>query len=426
MKMPHWLKIVGPVITFVVVGGILLTDRYLFPVPNPGAISFLAVVFSAYFGGIGCGLVSAAISLAYAVVYFSAPGQFLHFSPDNLARVIILFLATPATALMVGILQARAERMLQNERRNSQELTSLRAALDESDVGIVLLDRELRAQFINRAYRRIWRLPNEFADKKPAFVGLLYHARDTGMYGLSPLEMEGFIAKRIELVRAGDTNPIDLRLGNGEVIRFRCKALSDGGRMLHYGNVSDLVRRADELTELATVDGLTGIYNRRHFLKRLEGEWTRYRRYGHPLSLLILDIDYFKSINDGFGHDVGDQVLVFVARMCGDGKRSSDTIARLEGEEFAILLPETKLDAAYVFAERLRTAVATSPIPCGDCRVEITVSIGVAVAHADMSDPSEFMKRADDALYAAKRAGRNQVARAHDTQSPKIRRTTAS
>ena len=409
MKTPAWRTAIGPVITLAVVGGIVLTDRYLFTVPNPGAISLLAVVFSAYFGGVGSGLVSAAISLGYTLVHFSIPGEFLHFSRDNLARVVIVAVTTPATALMVGVLQARAKRALQYVYRSNQELLALRAALDESDMGIVLLDRELRAQFVNRAYRNIWRLPDEIADGKPAFVELLNHARDTGAYGLSAAEVDAYIAKRIALVQAGDATPLDLRLANGEVIRFGCKALSDGGRMLNYGNVSDLVRHADELAELATVDGLTGIYNRRHFLKRLEGEWARFRRYGRPLSLLMLDIDHFKSVNDRFGHDVGDQVLVFIARACGAGKRSSDTVARLGGEEFALLLPETEIEDAYVVAERLRLSVAERSVPYGNCRVDITVSIGIAVAHADMKHPSELMKRSDEALYAAKRDGRNQV-----------------
>ena len=87
---------------------------------------------------------------------------------------------------------------------------------------------------------------------------------------------------------AGDERPVDIRLANGEVLRSRCKVLADGGRMVTYGNVSDLVRSAEEMAELAMKDALTGIYNRRHFMGRLDGEWQRFRRYGRPLSLLLL------------------------------------------------------------------------------------------------------------------------------------------
>ncbi len=416
LKTPSWRSLVGPLVTLAAAGGILAADRYLFVVPNPGAVTYLAVVFSAYYGGIASGLGSAAISLVYAAAYFSNPGHLLHFEPSNLARMAILAVATPAAAMMVGALQARAKRALQNERRarecvesTSQELMSLRSALDQSDVGIVLLDHELRAQFVNRAYRRIWRVPHELADSKPAFVGLLYHARDTGAYALATPDINAFIAKRIAMVRSGDKLPLDLRLADGAVIRFRCKVLSDGGRMLNYGNVSDLVHQADELAELATIDAMSGLYNRRHFIKQLENEWARHRRYGRPLSLLMLDIDLFKSVNDNFGHDVGDQVIAFVARMCRDGKRNSDTVARLGGEEFAVLLPETDIGDACTVAERLRKAIAEGAVPCGAAGIKVTVSIGAAVADAKMNDFSDLLKMADEMLYAAKRSGRNRV-----------------
>ena len=206
-----------------------------------------------------------------------------------------------------------------------------------------------------------------------------------------------------------DEPPVDIRLANGEVIRSRCKVLADGGRMVTYGNVSDLVRSADEMAELAMKDALTGIYNRRHFMGRLDSEWKRSRRYGRPLSLLLLDIDHFKSINDRYGHDVGDQVIVAVARLCGTQTRDSDVAARIGGEEFAILLPETDLADARIAAERLRTAVAERPVATTAGPIAVTVSIGAAIAD-QAGDPAEFLKRADQGLYAAKGGGRNCVA----------------
>ena len=133
----------------------------------------------------------------------------------------------------------------------------------------MLLDPEMRAQFINRAFRRLWRLPDEVAARKPAFVGLMYHGRNAKTF-MVPANQIDFIAEQTALIRAGDERPVDIRLANGEVIRSRCKVLDDGGRMVTYGNVSDLVRNADEMAELAMKDTLTGIYNRRHFMAR----WT--------------------------------------------------------------------------------------------------------------------------------------------------------
>jgi diguanylate cyclase (GGDEF)-like protein len=405
----HWRSIVGPVITLALAALVLLSDYYLFRVPNPGAISFLAVAFSAYLGGIGSGLVSAVISFGLAAVLFSAPGDLFHYSSDNLARLVVLTICTPAIAVMIGILQIRARRAAALEQAANTELTSLRAALDQSEVGVVLLDPEMRAQFINRAFRRFWRLPEEVAARKPAFVGLMYHGRNAKTF-MVPANQIDFIAEQTALIRAGDERPVDIRLANGEVLRSRCKVLDDGGRMVTYGNVSDLVRNADEMAELAMKDTLTGIYNRRHFMAGLDSEWKRFRRYERPLSVLLLDIDHFKSINDRFGHDVGDQVIITVARLCASKTRDSDVAARIGGEEFAVMLPETNLDDARAAAERLRAAVADEPFATRTGPLNVTVSIGAALAEANVAGIAELMKRADEALYAAKHAGRNCVA----------------
>jgi PAS domain-containing protein len=127
------------------------------------------------------------------------------------------------------------------------EEQALRAALDELRIGLVLLDSELRATFINRAFRRMWRLSDDQADSRPAFVALMYHGRDTRAYAMGAGEVDAYIAERVALVRIGDARPIDLWLANGEVVRFQCTALGDGGRLLTYAYVTETVRQADEL-----------------------------------------------------------------------------------------------------------------------------------------------------------------------------------
>jgi diguanylate cyclase (GGDEF)-like protein len=253
-------------------------------------------------------------------------------------------------------------------------------------------------------------LSDDIAVRKPAFVGLMYHGRRAKTFAVPADQIDAYIAEQIALIRAGDETPVDIRLASGDVIRSRCKMLADGGRMVTYGNVSDLVRSADELTELAMTDALTGMYNRRQFMARLDNEWKRFRRYGRPLSLLMLDIDHFKSINDRYGHDAGDRVIVAVARLCGTQTRDSDVAARIGGEEFAILLPETDLADAHAVAERLRAAVAELSFESSGGPAAVTASIGAALADANAADHAELMKRADEALYTAKRGGRNCVA----------------
>jgi diguanylate cyclase (GGDEF)-like protein len=179
--------------------------------------------------------------------------------------------------------------------------------------------------------------------------------------------------------------------------------------MLVYANVTDLVEQAERLRELATVDGMTGLFNRRHFLSLAEIEWSRYQRHWQPLSLLMLDIDQFKSINDRFGHDVGDHVIVQIAEICRQQKRKSDVIARFGGEEFLSLLPETQLPQACQVAERLRRTVQSRDLSTTSKIIKATVSIGCAEATSSMNSIFHLIKAADDALYIAKHNGRNCV-----------------
>ena len=161
------------------------------------------------------------------------------------------------------------------------------------------------------------------------------------------------------------------------------------------------------LRRLASEDDLTGAYNRRHILALAACEWERSSRYGGALSLLMVDVDHFKRVNDTYGHAVGDGVLQTLVRTCGLCLRRTDAVGRLGGEEFLILLPDTDEHAAAEVGERLRAVLASSETAAGQPRV--TVSVGVASRRPDTASLEHLLKRADDALYAAKAAGRNQL-----------------
>ncbi|MBK7971820.1 MAG: GGDEF domain-containing protein [Deltaproteobacteria bacterium] len=164
-----------------------------------------------------------------------------------------------------------------------------------------------------------------------------------------------------------------------------------------------------ELETAATTDPLTGVFNRRRFLDLAEAEVARARRYGHALSVIMFDLDHFKQINDRHGHHGGDQVLrVFPSRI-DKHLRRNDTLGRLGGEEFAIVLPETDRGAAVAAAERVRAAIAAATIPVGSTAVALTLSAGCAELAPDDPDFDALLRRADAALYRAKRAGRNRV-----------------
>lgn len=180
------------------------------------------------------------------------------------------------------------------------------------------------------------------------------------------------------------------------------------------GVVQDITERKhaeERLRELATTDPLTGLANRRSFLDHAEREFGRSRRYGAPLSFLMLDMDRFKNINDIYGHDVGDMVLRSLAETGRKVLRGVDLMGRMGGEEFAVLLPETGIEEALAVAERLRANVEQSVVRDQDGgEVHCTVSLGVAQAHEDES-LHDLLRRADAALYEAKNSGRNRVAR---------------
>lgn len=164
------------------------------------------------------------------------------------------------------------------------------------------------------------------------------------------------------------------------------------------------------LLMMAVTDPLTGIYNRRGFEDLLNREYERSRRYQRSAGLLIFDLDHFKRINDTYGHQAGDEVLVEVAGRCAKLLRKSDILGRFGGEEFIVLLPETDGKSAHETAEKLRRGIEAEPFETGAGTIDVTISVGVASFNAKEEGSIEAItKRVDEALYTAKECGRNQV-----------------
>ena len=170
-----------------------------------------------------------------------------------------------------------------------------------------------------------------------------------------------------------------------------------------------------QLQELALHDGLTGLLNRRHWENCLEHEFARHNRYSSEASLVIFDIDHFKQLNDTYGHQAGDEVIRQVAEVTRGMIRDTDYAGRYGGEEFVVLLSDTPLEGAVLFAERLCQAVAQRRILHGEQQLQCSVSIGVACIHPGMADHRMLIEEADKALYQAKSGGRNRVVAAGQT-----------
>lgn len=171
---------------------------------------------------------------------------------------------------------------------------------------------------------------------------------------------------------------------------------------------ASLSARSQTLEHAALTDGLTGMQNRRYFDDALKEYLDEFRRIEKPVGLMILDLDHFKQVNDTHGHDVGDEVLRAVASCLKDMTRYHDVVARLGGEEFAVVAPNMDGETLIRFAERIRKAISGLVVMSGNVRLKITTSVGLAVWDCKES-AEDFYKRADTQLYQAKRMGRNRV-----------------
>ena len=195
------------------------------------------------------------------------------------------------------------------------------------------------------------------------------------------------------------------------VILKRGDMIKIGSIALKYLPVGDPERLTyDKLHESANTDGLTKCYNKAYFNNSLENEVKKSKVTGHPLTLIIFDLDHFKKLNDNFGHDAGDYVLKEKSRIIREqGVRQGDVFARYGGEEFCILLPNTNLKQGFEIAERLRKLVEKHEFMYDGKRLPVTASIGVADYRQGVASGTDLFKRADSAVYKSKEGGRNQV-----------------
>ncbi len=177
-----------------------------------------------------------------------------------------------------------------------------------------------------------------------------------------------------------------------------------------YSAAIERARLYEEAERMATLDPLTELFNRRHFFELAHQEFDRACRYKHNISVIMLDIDLFKNVNDTYGHLVGDQVLQTIADRCRSVLRSSDKIGRYGGEEFVIILPETSIEMAEKTANRIRAIVSDRPIIVENAKISTSVSLGVSSMDADCNlELEQVLEQADQALYRAKQSGRNRV-----------------
>lgn len=309
---------------------------------------------------------------------------------------------------VAGVLRDITDRKMAEEVLQ-YETALLDAVVNCSQEGIYLLDVERERVLENQRARNLWNITEDVDDSEARVMSLIHSLKDAG-----PLRDK--LAHL--LAHPKDSIQVELELKDGTVLDCHSVPVNglagkNYGRLWTFRDITQLRRYARMLEKLSETDGLTALTNRRHFDEVLEREWQRALRNQSPVSLLMIDIDFFKAYNDHYGHLMGDDCLRLVASAIAEtAQRPTDLTARYGGEEFACILPDTDLDGAFAVAHKIQTSVKALNIPHLSSTVAnyVTVSIGVAMlVPADGQPMSQLIESADRSLYRAKLSGRNQV-----------------
>lgn len=312
-----------------------------------------------------------------------------------------------------------------NESIDLNEFHWLLAIVQSIDVGVVVLDREYRVQ--------AW---NTFMENRSGVQPK--DAQNRNFFSLFPEIDRQWFSRKVESVATLGTPAFTVWEQRPYLMRFKSYQPITGQEEFMYQNTTLLPLRSPDnrinhiclviydVTDVATnrhqiqaanaqlqllssTDRLTGLYNRGHWEGSLKAAYARHQRYGNALSLVMLDIDHFKHVNDTYGHQAGDKVIEQLAQLLREHARESDVAGRYGGEEFGVVLSDTDRAGARIFAERLRQAVEHLLVQYNGQDIRFTISLGVADLSAPANDHAELIARADQALYTSKKTGRNRV-----------------
>ncbi|MFN4352041.1 MAG: diguanylate cyclase [Hylemonella sp.] len=292
----------------------------------------------------------------------------------------------------------------------------IKAIYDTSPDGILVVDAQGMVVAHNRQFLQLWHIvPSQ-----------LHMKADGTAIGESDAPLLAEVVARVqnpaaflERVRELYDNPqlddhCEIELKDARTLERHSTVLRGEqdeylGRVWFFRDITIQKNHEAALIQLARHDPLTGTANRRYFFERAEQEFMRSRRYQTPLSVTLIDVDHFKHINDQYGHATGDEVLKLLSQKIGALLRENDLLARIGGEEFAILMPSTGLAGAALMAERLRMTIAEEASPVAGQMLHLRFSAGVTQLKAQDQSIEDCLRRADEAMYKAKQAGRDRV-----------------
>jgi len=337
---------------------------------------------------------------------------------NEVSRKVTYAIALLFTAAGIALSWPIITRIRATENALRESENDLRVIMESVQTGIVIIDpKEHRIVDVNTIAAHMIGAP------KDRIIGAECHKflcpAEKGQCPITDLRQTVDHSERVLITDTGARCPV---INNVTTVKLRGKEylLESFIDITERKRVEDMLKASlaekealvQRLNELANHDGLTGLYNHRMFYVLLQEELARAQRFNHPVSLLLLDIDHFKRVNDTYGHLAGDAVLKELGELMGDEARAIDHVCRYGGEEITIILPETDLDGATNTAERLRAVVEAQPFEAnGIAPLRITVSIGVASFPVHADSAQALVAAADTALYAVKQGGRNLVIR---------------
>jgi diguanylate cyclase (GGDEF)-like protein/PAS domain S-box-containing protein len=346
----------------------------------------------------------------YVVIGISEHGALRAWYRDAAYVVVIILLMTLALGLTLRRLnQIEAQREAARKEADAV-LELLRDAIDSVPAGMIIYDEADRLVMYNQAQQKLFKHLSEMFRPGATFEDITREGLRRGAFPAAIGQEEAWLAMRLRQHLAADGQPYELELADGRWVQFSEHRTPKGYLVGSRIDITERKRLEAELREQASTDVLTGLPNRRHFLRRLEDELERVRRQTtREACVLMLDLDHFKRINDQYGHAAGDSLLRHFADLLRHELRTSDTVGRLGGEEFAVILPGSGVQAAQGFAQRVCDRLAQNPLRIAQEEIGMTVSIGIAALSADDLSADAALSRADKALYQAKEGGRNRV-----------------